>query len=110
MKSPAGQLADLWGCLKFTAKVATGFQFRTREFFEKSTIEELHNLTPRLIASESEKLENGKPRAIFGWDVVSYFIISHILRFVEPKLNSMVWESLKSIWQKHSLCKDGGVG
>ena len=78
------------------------------ESLSAETMNNLRELEPMLLATGSEKWENGKSRSIYGCDFVSYFVISHVLRHLEGKLNDLdscdygqtTWDQLRCILDK----------
>ena len=78
------------------------------ESLSAATMNTLRDLEPMLLATGSEKWENGKSRSIYGCDFVSYFIISHVLRHIEGKLDELescdygqtTWDQLRWILDK----------
>ena len=84
------------------------------ESMSSATLNTLRNLTPMLLATGSEKWENGKSRSKYGCDFISYFIISHALRHIEGKLDETencdygltTWDQLRCILDKADYSKE----
>lgn len=69
------------------------------------TIKDILEATPRVLISGSTKYENGKDRALYSTDFISYCYQSYILMLIEPYINRLP-ESGLSLTQSQSLAME----